>query len=210
MKILITGFAPFGGETVNPSYDAVKLLPETLDGCQLIKLELPVSYEVSPKLLEWMISLHQPDAVICLGQSGGRNAITPEYVAINLMHSETADNSGVCYHDTPVMAEGPNAYFTAMPVRKMVSALRDAGLPGWVSYSAGTYVCNALMYRLLHRIATEYPYLRGGFIHVPYSKEQLKDRCLPMFSMETAEIARGIEICLRVLIESMRSGDHTL
>ncbi len=210
MKIIVTGFSPFGGETVNPSYEAVKLLPDEIDGCKLIKLELPVSYDVCPTLLEWMISLYQPDAVVCLGQAAGRTAITPEYVAINLMHSCMPDSSGVKYSDHPVIHDAPNAYFTKLPVRKMVSALKDAGLPGFVSYSCGTYVCNCLMYQLLHLLNTKYPSIKGGFIHVPYSEEQVKTKSLPLFSMPDEAIARSIGICLEVLIRSLRDGDDTL
>ena len=203
MKIIVTGFAPFGGETVNPSYEAVKLLPDTIDGHQIIKLEMPVSYDVCPALLEWMVEHYRPDAVVCLGQAGGRTAITPEYVAINLKHGSMSDNSGVRYTDQPVVRDGPAAYFTKLPVRKMVAALQEAGLPGFVSYSAGTFVCNCLAYHLLHMIHTRRPTLVGGFIHVPYSTEQVKNKCLTMFAMETEEIARAVTICLHTLIESM-------
>ncbi len=203
MKILLTGFVPFGGETVNPSYEALKLLPDTLDGHQLIKLEIPVSYNAVPSILEWMLHHYRPDAVVCLGQASGRTAITPEYVAINLMHSVVPDNSGVCYTDEPVLADGPTAYFTKLPVRQMVADLQAAGLPGFVSYSAGTYVCNALMYRLLHQIHICHPTMPGGFIHVPYSTEQMQNKSLSLFAMDIHEIARGVEICLRTLIRTM-------
>lgn len=205
MKIILTGFAPFGGETVNPSYQAIKLLPDFLDGCELIKLEMPVSFDVCGSLMEWMISLYHPDAVICLGQAGGRTAITPEYVAINLKHSVTPDNSGISYMDQPVLPSAPNAYFSTLPVRGMVKNLQEAGLPGFVSYSCGTFVCNCMMYHLLHLIHTKYRNIKGGFIHVPYSVEQVKCKCLPPFAMETGEIARGIEICVRTLIDELRN-----
>lgn len=205
MKILLTGFAPFGGESINPSYEAIKLLPDTLDDCQLIKLEMPVSYDVCPQLLEWMIDHYRPDAVVCLGQAGGRTAITPEYVAINLMHGCIPDSSGVKYSDQPVIPDAPTAYFTRLPVREMVDDLQKNGLPGFVSYSCGTYVCNCLMYHLMHLIDTKYPAMKGGFIHVPYSTEQVQSKSLPLFSMQTQEITRGIEICLSSLIATIRS-----
>lgn len=203
MKIILTGFAPFGGETINPSYEAIKLLPDVFEGHQLIKLEMPVSYDVCSTLLEWMIAHYHPDAVICLGQASGRTAITPEYVAINLKHCNTPDNSGVRYLDQPVIADGPDAYFTKLPVRRMVADLQEAGLPGFVSYTAGTYVCNCLTYHLLHMIHTKYPSLKGGFIHVPYSVEQVKSESLPIFAMPTNDIARAISICLHALIETI-------
>lgn len=206
MKIIVTGFAPFGGDVINPSYEAVKLLPDTLDGCELIKLEMPVSYEACRTILEWMIPLYCPDCVVCLGQAKGRTAITPEYVAINLKHSTAPDNSDVVYLDAPVIPDGPAAYFTTLPVREMVTDLQNADLPGFVSYSAGTYVCNCLMYQLMNLLNTHYPSIKGGFIHVPYSKEQAEGESLPLYSMEISDIARGIEICLRTLISSVRSG----
>ena len=203
MKIILTGFAPFGGETVNSSYQAVKLLPDNIDGCQLIKLELPVSFDLCASLMEWMISMHHPDAVVCLGQAGGRTAITPEYVAINLKHSVMPDNSGIAYIDQPILPDAPNAYFTMLPVRKMVENLQEAGIPGFISYSCGTFVCNCMMYHLLHQINTKSLGIKGGFIHVPYSTEQVKCKCIAPFSMEIEEIARGIEICLRTLIQEL-------
>lgn len=203
MKIILTGFAPFGGDTINSSYEAVKLLPDCLDGCELIKLELPVSFDVCASLMEWMISLYQPDAVICLGQAGGRTAITPEYVAINLKHSVTPDNTGVSYMDQPVLPGAPTAYFTTLPVRSMVKNLQEAGLPGFVSYSCGTFVCNCMMYHLLHLIDTKYPNIKGGFIHVPYAIEQAKCKCLTPFAMKKEDIARGIEVCVRTLIQEL-------
>lgn len=206
MKIIVTGFAPFGGETINPSYEAVKLLPDTLDGCQLIKLEMPVSYDACRTILEWMIPLYRPDGVICIGQAKGRTAITPEYVAINLKHSVTPDNSDVVYLDKPVIPDGPAAYFTTLPVREMVTDLQNANLPGFVSYTAGTYVCNCLMYHLMHMLNTQYPQTKGGFIHVPYSNEQVEGKSLPLYSMEISDIARGIKVCLRTLISSIRNG----
>ena len=205
MKIIVTGFAPFGGETINPSYEAVKLLPDEIDGCQIIKYEVPVSYDACHAVLDWMISLHQPDAVVCLGQAKGRTAITPELVAINLKHSITPDNSGVSYLDKPVIPDGPAAYFSTLPVRQMVNDLKEAGLPGFVSYSAGTYVCNCLMYHLLHMIDARQPKIKAGFIHVPYSKEQMKDQPLSYYSMDIPEIAKGTRICLQTIISSIRN-----
>lgn len=204
MKIIITGFAPFGGEQINPSYEAIKLLPDELNGCQLIKLELPVSYDACHSILDWMITLHRPDGVICLGQAKGRTAITPEMVAINLKHSSAPDNVGVTYLDTPVLEDGPAAYFTSLPVRNMVNRLQEANIPGFVSYSAGTYVCNCLMYQLLHQLNAEYPEIKGGFIHVPYCREQVTEGALPLFTLSVHEISQGIEICLRTLIDDLR------
>lgn len=205
MKIIVTGFAPFGGEKINPSYEAVKLIPDIIDGCELIKFEMPVSYDACRTILDWMIASHKPDGVICLGQAKGRTAITPEYVAINLKHSISPDNSGVSYWDKPVIPDGPAAYFTTLPVRQMVNDLQAADIPGFVSYSAGTYVCNCLMYHLMHILKTSYPEIKGGFIHVPYSQEQLQNKSIPFYSMGINDIAKGVEICVRSLVTSIRN-----
>ena len=162
MKILITGFDPFGGETVNPAYEAVKLLPDTIAGAEIIKLEVPTRFHRAGAVLEDAMQRHKPDAVICVGQAGGRAAITPEKVAINLMDGRIPDNAGYQPVDVPIREDGETAYFTSLPVKAMVQRMRDAGIPAAVSYTAGTYVCNYLLYPLLYLIDKKYPNVRGG------------------------------------------------
>ena len=199
MKILITGFDPFGGETVNPAYEAVKLLPDTIAGAEIIKLEVPTRFHRAGAVLEDAMQGHKPDAVICVGQAGGRAAITPEKVAINLMDGRIPDNAGYQPVDVPIWEDGETAYFTSLPVKAMVQRMRDAGIPAAVSYTAGTYVCNYLLYTLLYLIDKKYPNVRGGFIHVPYAMEQVINKPLGTPSMDLRQIARGLETAVEAV-----------
>ena len=199
MKILITGSDPFGGETVNPAYEAVKLLPDTIAGAEIIKLEVPTRFHRAGAVLEDAMQRHKPDAVICVGQAGGRAAITPEKVAINLMDGRIPDNAGYQPVDVPIREGGETAYFTSLPVKAMVQRMRDAGIPAAVSYTAGTYVCNYLLYTLLYLIDKKYPNVRGGFIHVPYAMEQVINKPLGTPSMDLRQIARGLETAVEAV-----------
>ena len=200
MKILITGFDPFGGETVNPAYEAVKLLPDTIAGAEIIKLEVPTQFHRAGAVLEDAMQRHKPDAVICVGQAGGRAAITPEKVAINLMDGRIPDNAGYQPVDVPIQEDGEAAYFTSLSVKAMVQRMRDAGIPAAVSYTAGTYVCNYLLYTLLYLIDKKYPHVRGGFIHVPYAMEQVINKPLGTPSMDLRQIARGLETAVEAVV----------
>lgn len=169
-SLLITGFDPFGGETVNPAWEAVSRLPDIIGQWQLTKLQIPTVFAESGAMVLKAAEALRPDAVICVGQAGGRSAITPEVVAINLQEARIADNKGNQPVNVPVIAGGPAAYFSTLPVREMVQAMVREGLPAALSYSAGAFVCNDVMYRLAHHYhgaAT-----RTGFIHVPYLPEQ--------------------------------------
>lgn len=186
-KLLITGFDPFGGESINPSWEAVKALPETIGTWQLTKLEVPTVFgKAGETVLAAAEKLH-PDAVLCVGQAGGRAAITPELVAINLRYGRIADNAGCAPMDEPVWPDGPAAYFSTLPVRNMAQAIVDAGLPGQVSYSAGAFVCNDLLYTVLNHYAGT-P-VRAAFIHVPFLPQQAKEG-VPSMSQE--DIQKGL------------------
>ena len=200
MKILITGFDPFGGETVNPAYEAVKLLPDTIAGAEIIKLEVPTRFHRAGAVLENAMQRHKPDVVICVGQAGGRAVITPEKVAINLMDGRIPDNAGYQPVDVPIREDGETAYFISLPVKAMVQRMRDAGIPAAVSYTAGTYVCNYLLYTLLYLIDKKYPHVRGGFIHVPYAMEQVINKPLGTPSMDLRQIARGLETAVEAVV----------
>ena len=204
MKILITGFDPFGGETVNPAYEAVKLLPDTIAGAEIIKLEVPTRFHRAGAVLEDAMQRHKPDAVICVGQAGGRAAITPEKVAINLMDGRIPDNAGYQPVDMPIREDGETAYFTSLPVKAMVQKMRAAGIPAALSYTAGSFVCNSLMYTLLYLIDRQYPAMRGGFIHVPYAMEQAVSKPLGTPSMELHQIARGLALAVEAVVENER------
>lgn len=205
MKILITGFDPFGGETVNPAFEAVKLLPDTIAGACIIKQEIPTQFRSAGAVLEAALREHAPDVVLCVGQAGGRAAITPEKVAINLMDAGIPDNAGDQPADAPVKEDGETAYFTTLPVKAMVEKIRAAGIPAALSYTAGTYVCNCLMYTLLYLIDKKFPGVRGGFIHVPYAMEQAVGKPLGTPSMDLHQIARGLEYAVEAIVESDNS-----
>ena len=198
MNILVSGFDPFGGETVNPAYEAVKLLPDTIAGAQIIKLQVPTRFSLSGTVLEAAVNEHRPDAVICVGQAGGRSVITPERVAINLA------DAGDQPVDEPIRKDGAPAYFTSLPVKAMVQKMRAAGIPAALSYTAGSFVCNCLMYTLLYLIDRQYPSMRGGFIHVPYAMEQAVSKPLGTPSMELHQIARGLALAVEAVVENER------
>ena len=192
-KLLITGFEPFGGEKINPSWEAVKLLPETIGGFELTKIEVPVVFEKAAETVLSKAEETKPEAVICVGQAGGRTGITPEMVAINLRFASIPDNEGNQPKDVPCIEGGENAYFSTLPVRKMTSAISEAGIPCSVSCSAGTYVCNDLIYHVLHHYKeTE---TKACFIHVPFIPEQTEDK--PNLPLET--IAKALEIAIEAI-----------
>lgn len=204
-KILFTGFEPFGEDTVNPSWESVKGMSEELEGITIAKLELPVVYDKVAELLREAILKERPDAVICVGQAGGRTQVTPEMVALNLKDCRAADNEGAIFDGDPIREEGPAAYFTTIPVKKMVAAMQEAGIPASLSYCAGTYVCNNVMYHLLDFLAQEYPEVQGGFIHVPYECSQVAGRS-SYASLPLNVIIRGLEICAETVGKAMEEG----
>lgn len=169
-NLLITGFDPFGGETVNPAWEAVKLLPDIIGDYQLTKLEIPTVFGRAAETVLEKAEEVRPQVILCIGQAGGRAAVTPERVAINLRDAKITDNDGNQPVDEPCVPGGPTAYFATVPVKAMVKAMADAGLSAAVSYTAGTFVCNDTLYTLLHRFdGTD---VRCGFIHVPYLPQQ--------------------------------------
>ena len=141
-KLLITGFDPFDGAEVNPSWEAVKALPAQVGAYELYKMELPTVYGDAARILLEEAAKLQPEAILCVGQAGGRSAVTPERIAVNIRDARIADNSGRQYHGEPVVADGPAAYFSTLPVAEIAKAIADAGIPGIVSNSAGAFVCN--------------------------------------------------------------------
>lgn len=197
-KILLTAFEPFGGEKINPALEAVKLVKAPA-GVELTKLTVPTSFKRSAECVLAAIGSIEPDVVLCVGQAGGRKAITPERVAINLDDAKICDNDGNMPHDTPIVKDAPAAYFATLPVKKIAAALNETGIAAEVSYSAGTFVCNHLMYSVLHCAAQERPAMQAGFIHVPYIPEQTRGKCPETPSMPLESIARGLEIALEIL-----------
>ena len=193
-KLLITGFDPFGGENINPAWEAVSRLSDVIGEWTLDKLQIPTVFgEASRRVLARAEEIH-PDAIICVGQAGGRKAVTPEMVGINLRHASIADNIGQRPLDEPVVPGGPAAYFTTLPVRAMVSAISAKGLPASVSYSAGAFVCNDTLYALLHHY--DGTVVRAGFIHVPFLPQQAKGG---EPSMPLEEIVQALEAAIGTL-----------
>lgn len=186
-KLLISGFEAFGGEGINPSWEAVIRLPGEINGYRLSRILLPVVFGDAAKIAIDKADEIQPDAVLCIGQAGGRSAITPELVGINLRHASIPDNKGAEPKDEQIEKGGRAAYFSTLPVRKMAEAIRGEGIPAQVSYSAGAYVCNDLLYSLLSHF--DGSPTRVAFIHVPYSSEQGKQPCLDMESIVRGLIA---------------------
>ncbi len=189
MKLLLTGFDPFGGETVNPSWEAVCRMPDRVENVRIVKRLLPTSFARSAETLRAALDGESPDAVLCLGQAGGRTGLTPERVAINVDDARIPDNDGVQPVDMPIVPDGPAAYFATLPVRAMTEAIRAEGLPAGLSNTAGTFVCNHVMYVLLHTLAQEKRGVQGGFMHVPFVPEQAAPG---VFSMPLPDIVRGL------------------
>ncbi len=171
-KVLITGFEPFGGERLNPSWEVVKQLNDMeLVGARIVARQLPCVFGAALDAINAAIDEVQPVMVLAIGQAGGRTDITIERVAINVDDARIPDNQGQQPVDEPIVAGGPAAYFSTLPIKAMVSSMREAGIPASVSQTAGTYVCNHVMYGLLHRLSGQRE-VKGGFIHIPYLPEQ--------------------------------------
>ena len=170
MKLLITGFEPFDGKTINPSWEAVRRLPERIGNYELCKLNIPTVYGQAAQMVSEKAEEIGADVIICVGQAGGRDAVTPERIAVNIRDARIPDNAGVLYRGTRIVPEGPAAYFSTIPVEAMSQTVRDAHIPSSVSNTAGCYVCNDVLYTLLNKYAGT-P-VRVGFIHVPYLPEQ--------------------------------------
>ena len=169
-KLLITGFDPFGGETINPSWEAVKLLPEVIGEYEVHKMEIPTVVALAAKIVLKKAEEVHPDVILCIGQAGGRSAVTPERIGINIRSARLPDNAGNQPVEQTIVPDGPDGIFSTVPVAKMAQAIQDAGLLGAVSNTAGAFVCNDTLYLLLHRYAgTD---VRVGFIHVPYLPQQ--------------------------------------
>lgn len=204
MKVLLTGFEPFGGETINPSWEMVKAV-QAPAGMQLEKMLLPVSFRKAPALIEEKIKSFRPDVILSLGQAGGREGISLERIAVNLADARIADNDGFQPRDEALQAAGPAAYFSTLPLRRMEAVLQAAGLPASLSNTAGLYVCNAVFYTAARLAENLKPAPRAGFVHVPYLPEQASGKEAPSLSLE--EDIRALEIILGCLEESEEGRD---
>lgn len=190
-KLLITGFDPFGGASINPAWEAVKLLPEQIGDLELTKMEIPTVFGLAAETVIAKAEEVKPAVILCIGQAGGRDAVTPERIAVNIRDAKIRDNAGNQPMGEFVVPDGPAAYFSTVPVKEMAHAIRRSHIPATVSNSAGAYVCNDTLYSLLHRYTgTD---VKVGFIHVPYLPEQ----GIPSLSLEktAAALQAAIEVC---------------
>lgn len=201
MTILITAFDPFGGEAINPAWEAVQGLADEIGGAKLIKLQIPTVFESASEVIFNKMKDIEPDVVLCVGQAGGRSALTVEFIGINWQDGRIPDNAGFQPVGEPLEVTGETAYFATLPVNAMVLEMRRANVPAFLSYSAGTYVCNAVLYRVLHHIATNGLNCRAGFIHVPFSTGQGLDKPpgTPTMALET--IRAGLEAAVRGILK---------
>lgn len=200
-KVLVTGFDPFGGDAMNPAFEAVKLMPDMINDATIIKLEVPTVFKKSIDVLKEAIAKEKPEVVVCVGQAGGRFDVTPERVAINQDDARIPDNEKNQPIDVPIFEDGDTAYFSKLPIKAMVATMREGGVPASVSNSAGTFVCNHIMYGLLYLIDKEFPDIRGGFIHVPFATEQVIDRPnSPSLTLE--QIAEGLRLSVVAILEN--------
>jgi len=198
MKVLLTAFDAFGGEAVNPAAEAMQWVSATIDGIEVITLEVPTIFNESVEVVLRAIRRVQPDVVLCIGQAGGPSDISVERVAINLDDASIADNAGNQPKDTTIAPDGPAAIFATIPVKKLVQAIRERGIPASVSNSAGTFVCNHLFYGVLHRCAKEFPGIIVGFIHIPFLPAQVITRpATPSMALDL--MVQGLEAAIGAL-----------
>ncbi|MFE0507487.1 pyroglutamyl-peptidase I [Peribacillus butanolivorans] len=207
-KVLLTGFEPFGGERVNPSWEAVKQLHgEVIDDVTIVAEQIPTVFGKSVAVMEQLIQQHNPDIVICVGQAGGRLHITPERVAINMDDARIPDNQGNQPIDEPIADKGPVAYWSTIPIKRIVENMKESNIPASVSHTAGTFVCNHIFYGLMDYITRTSSSIRGGFIHIPFIPEQTINKEAPSLSLET--IVKGIKITA-VTAAKYESDIHTV
>jgi pyroglutamyl-peptidase len=199
-RILLCAFDPFGGESINPALEAVRAVK--LDGAEVEKCEVPTVFYKSVEVVLRKIEKFSPDAVVMIGQAGGRDKITPERVAINLSDARIAYNEGNMPCDEPIVSGAPAAYFSTLPIKEIVRVLGEGGIPSAVSNSAGTFVCNHLMYGVLHYIAERGLDLPAGFIHIPYLPEQVTKK-EGVASLPLELDVRAIEMALGVIIKQI-------
>lgn len=201
MKILVTGFDPFGGDTINPALEAVNLLPYEIQGHTIEKLEIPTVFNKSKVTIENKLKATHFDIVLAIGQAGGRFELTPERIGINIDDARIPDNEGNQPIDEMIQSSVDAAYFSNLPVKRMTEAIKTAGVPARLSNTAGTFVCNHILYQLEFLQATQFPNIKFGFIHVPFIPEQVTDKPeQPSMSIQT--IAKGLKAALESIIES--------
>ncbi|KWZ89249.1 pyroglutamyl-peptidase I [Anaerococcus hydrogenalis] len=198
MKVLLTGFDPFGEDKINPSIELVKKVDGKIGSAQIFKLEIPTVFKKSGQILEENIKKIRPDVILCIGQAGGRSSITVERIAINIDDARIFDNDGKKPIDEKIRDNGENAYFSNLPIKKIVEDIKKENIPAEISNSAGTFVCNHLMYQALY-LAKKYKNIRAGFIHIPYLPEQVLNKTNTA-SMDLENSLRAINIAIKTII----------
>ena len=199
MKILVTGFDPFGGEPTNPAIESVKRIDDEIEGAEIIKLEIPTVFHKAADVVEEKIKEVKPDVVLSIGQAGGRYGITVERVAINEDDARIEDNEGNQPIDVKIREDGAPAYFATLPIKAMVEEIKKENLPASVSNTAGTFVCNHIMYQDLY-LAEKYGNIKAGFIHVPFLTEQVVDK-KDTASMSLEDIVKGLNAAIRAIVK---------
>lgn len=202
MKIIVTGFDPFGGEKINPSIECVKALPE-VEGVELIRLELPTVFKESAKRLNEAINEVKPDAVLSVGQAGGRSGITMERIAINVDDARIPDNSSQQPIDEVIQRDGEAAYFTTLPIKRIVQSIREGGILAEVSNTAGTFVCNHIMYQALFAATKADKPFKAGFMHIPFIPEQTTDK--PSLPLEKS--TKALQIAIEIIRDYLYDED---
>lgn len=205
MTILVTGFDPFGDETMNPAWETVRRLPDDILGHPIHKQLLPTSFRRSSTMLEALLRDLKPDITLGIGLAGGRQAISLEKVAINLAEARIPDNDGDQPIDQIILSEGDTAYLSNLPLKAIATRLQETGFPVVISYTAGTFVCNSFLYHLLHLQSRSYPAMKAGFIHVPYCTEQLADKAEGTFSLSLETMVHALESVIRTSIEAVEA-----
>lgn len=203
MKLLLTGFEPFGQESVNPSWEAVKAIPDMVEGVEVVKVRLPVTFKGAAVMLEQAVDEFRPDVVLSVGLGGGRSEVNIERVAINMADSKKPDNEGYRPEEMPVRAEAPDAYFSNLPVKRLVEVLHEAGVPAVVSNSAGAYVCNSVFYTALHLVHNKYPDMRVGFVHIPYLPCQVVEK-----SKQPSMASETVVLALETILHTLATVNH--
>lgn len=199
MKVLVTGFDPFNNDTINPAWEAVSRLKDEIAGAQIVKLQVPTVFHKSIQVIREAMDREQPDVVLSVGQAYGRGDITPERVGINLSDATFADNEGYQPTDEPIFADGADGYFSTLPNKAMVEAIRAKGIPASVSTTAGTFVCNHVLYGVQYHVRKDFPNTRSGFIHIPCLPSQtVKLRGMP--SMSLADDVIALEAAIEAIV----------
>lgn len=201
MKILVTGFDPFGGEPVNPALEAVKKLPDNITGAEIIKIEIPTVRIKSLEKIEKAVEEHNPDVILSIGQAGGRFDITVERIGINIDDFRIPDNEGNQVIDEPVFVDGESAYFSNLPVKAIVENIRNHKIPASVSNTAGTFVCNHVLYGVRYLIEKKYKGKKSGFIHIPFLPEQVINKAnTPSMSVDT--VIEGLTAAIEAIVKN--------